>query len=218
MIPFAARAANHNQAKRGRGPPPFGDRGRLGTLSIGDDPASGTWTVTGSLTQHAISHGHLTAQRHGPCCRGSRCFPSAELYDPASGTWTVTGSLNTGRELTRPPYCPTAWSLLQGDLITPSLLLRARNCTILRAGPGLPPATSTPHALIHTATLLPNGMVLVAGGHDGPTFTPSDLLSSAELYDPASGSWTVTGSLNTQHAIITRRPSCLTAWSLLQGE
>ncbi len=49
----------------------------------------------------------------------------------------------------------------------------------------------------HTATLLPNGMVLVAGGHDGPTFAPSDVLSSAELYDPASGTWTVTGSLNT---------------------
>ena len=51
---------------------------------------------------------------------------------------------------------------------------------------------------LHTATLLPSGMVLVAGGHDGPTFAPSfEVLSSAELYDPASGTWTVTGSLNT---------------------
>jgi hypothetical protein len=41
-------------------------------------------------------------------------------------------------------------------------------------------------------------MVLVAGGREGPTFTPSDVLSSAELYDPASGSWTLTGSLNTE--------------------
>jgi hypothetical protein len=44
----------------------------------------------------------------------------------------------------------------------------------------------------HTATLLPNGMVLVAGGLDGS----GTLLASAELYDPASGSWTATGSLN----------------------
>ena len=64
-------------------------------------------------------------------------------HDPASGTWTVTGSLNTAREF-------------------------------------------------HTATLLPNGMVLVAGGVNG-----IDVLASAELYDPASGGWTVTGSLNT---------------------
>src|SRR5436190_3650209 len=44
----------------------------------------------------------------------------------------------------------------------------------------------------HTATLLPNGMVLVAGGHanEAP-------FASAELYDPASGTWTTTGSLNT---------------------
>jgi hypothetical protein len=41
----------------------------------------------------------------------------------------------------------------------------------------------------HTATLLPNGKVLVAGGLNG--------LSSAELYDPASGTWTATGSMGT---------------------
>ena len=44
----------------------------------------------------------------------------------------------------------------------------------------------------HTATLLPSGKVLVAGGrYDRAT------LSSAELYDPATGTWTATGSLGT---------------------
>jgi hypothetical protein len=38
-----------------------------------------------------------------------------------------------------------------------------------------------------TATLLPNGQVLVVGG--GST--------SAELYNPATGAWTTTGSLHT---------------------
>jgi len=37
-----------------------------------------------------------------------------------------------------------------------------------------------------TATLLPSGKVLVAGGDDG---------GSCELYDPASGTWATTGSL-----------------------
>ena len=48
----------------------------------------------------------------------------------------------------------------------------------------------------HTATLLLNGKVLVAGGYDGSLSGPIEL-SSAELYDPASGTWTATGSLNT---------------------
>jgi len=43
----------------------------------------------------------------------------------------------------------------------------------------------------HTATLLPNGKVLVAAG----TFR----LTGAELYDPGTGTWTATGSLNTAH-------------------
>ena len=44
----------------------------------------------------------------------------------------------------------------------------------------------------HTATLLPNGMVLVAGGDDAS----GNLLASAELYDAATGSWSATGSLS----------------------
>jgi hypothetical protein len=41
--------------------------------------------------------------------------------------------------------------------------------------------------------LLPNGKVLVAGGFNNNIY----YLVSAELYDPVSGTWTVTGSLNT---------------------
>ena len=50
----------------------------------------------------------------------------------------------------------------------------------------------------HTATLLPNGKVLVTGGHGTNSY-----LASAEQYDPATGLWTIIGNLNTARAIHT---------------
>ena len=61
--------------------------------------------------------------------------------------------------------------------------------------------TGTLHTsrIYHTATLLNNGLVLMAGGSDGMV-TPSSTgnpISSAELYNPATGIFTAVGSLNT---------------------
>ena len=43
----------------------------------------------------------------------------------------------------------------------------------------------------HTATLLPNGKVLIAGGESQQRY-----VASAELYNPATGTFTATGSMN----------------------
>jgi hypothetical protein len=49
----------------------------------------------------------------------------------------------------------------------------------------------------HTATLLSDGRVLVAGGTGArPGDFPYPGIASTELYDPATGSWTVKGNLN----------------------
>ena len=48
---------------------------------------------------------------------------------------------------------------------------------------------------VHTATLLPSGLVLIAGGNQGQYGRLGTGLSSAELYNPAIGEWTLTGQM-----------------------
>ena len=46
----------------------------------------------------------------------------------------------------------------------------------------------------HTVTLLPNGKLLAAGGYSTNIIASLNYLAMAELYDPASGTWTLTGA------------------------
>src|SRR5205823_8880213 len=50
--------------------------------------------------------------------------------------------------------------------------------------------------VFHTATLLPNGKVLVTGGQSRAD------LDSAELYDPATGTCSFTGTLNAPQSLV----------------
>jgi hypothetical protein len=63
----------------------------------------------------------------------------------------------------------------------------------------VPTGSMTVARLYHTATLLPNGKVLIAGGD---TFAGGGYqdLGSAELYDPSTGTFALTGSLITPRA------------------
>jgi hypothetical protein len=86
----------------------------------------------------------------------------------------------------------TATRLAFSLLLTSAALL-ARPCA---AAPGeweVTGSLGTARAS-HTATLLPSGKVLVAGGDGNGAST------SAELYDPATGTWSSTGSLGSAHA------------------
>jgi len=115
------------------------------------DPGTGTWAVTG--TPLAIRGQHTaTLLMNGQVlivggigAQGA-FLTSAELYNPAAGTWTSTGALATGRAY-------------------------------------------------HTATLLADGKVLVVGGESGVGIHTTPL-ASAELYDPASGTWSSAGTLS----------------------
>src|ERR1051325_2061414 len=89
--------------------------------------------------------------------------------------------------------------------LLPSALAGQSRSTIGAIAPKAPAETpgtwETTDSLItardaHTATLLPNGQVLVAGGYNSSGF----LSATAELFDPATGRWTATGSMATARA------------------
>jgi hypothetical protein len=119
---------------------------------------------------------------------------SAEIYDPATGHFSyTTGNLNTGRS------SHTATLLSNGKvLITGGV----NNATTLNSAELYDPATGifsftngnmNAARTLHTATLLSNGKVLIAGGNDVHTGVA---LKSAEIYDPASESFTPTNDMS----------------------
>ena len=144
------------------------------------------------------SHGDVAAQWEGAGRGGlwqqhERHLSSAELYDPA--TRDVDGDRRAEH---RPPTgtrrrcCPMGRCWSRGAVNCTAVLLPARSCTIRPRGTWTTTGALSTARSDHTATLLPNGKVLVAGGCNS-----SSVLASAELYDPATGTWTATGSLTT---------------------
>src|SRR5216684_3165878 len=114
----------------------------------------------------------------------------------SSNTWTPTGSITTART------GHTATLLANGEV----LVAGGGNTTILPSAELYNQATGkwtatgsmTTARTDHTATLLANGEVLVAGGLCSGGFTYAD--NSAELYDPSTGTWKATGSMNAARA------------------
>jgi N-acetylneuraminic acid mutarotase len=177
------------------------------------DPVSGTWTVTGNLWTRRAAHTATLLPDGRTLLSGgagsSNLLASAELYNPATGTWTVAGSLGTAR------YIHTATLLANGKVLTTGGGGNSSNALASTelydpAQTTTPTPTPTPSndvgnfrntgslttgRFYHTATLLPNGKVLAAGGWGVSQTTP---LASAELYDPASATWAMTSTLGSR--------------------
>src|SRR5947209_1001256 len=133
------------------------------------------------MTTNRFGH-TATWLRSGKVLAVGGASPSAELYDPSTGTWTAAATPFSYR------YNATATLLLDGRVFAsataggePSIFDPLTETWTDVPGP-------EPGGLA-TATLLPNGNVLVAGVFQNP-------MANAAVYAPTNiGSWTVTGSL-----------------------
>ena len=168
------------------------------------DSATGTFAATGSLATPR-EHGHSATLLPsgkvliaGGSNEHSGSLASAELYDPATGTFTATGSLGTARGGHTATLLPSGKVLIAGGSNFPPGALASSLASAELYDPGTGTFTRTGDLTTaregHTATLLPSGKVLIAGGFNSAT---GYYLASAELYDPGTGTFTATGSMAT---------------------
>src|SRR5262249_1910491 len=117
----------------------------------------------------------------------------AEIFDPASRSWAATANTATAHAGGTATVLPDGRVLLAGGMknfieVEPAAAVEIYD-----------PATATwsqaasllVGRLHHTATLLNNGRVLIAGGQ-----TISGAATGlAEIYDPSTNTWTAAGSM-----------------------
>ena len=164
------------------------------------DPNTGTWSETGGLNMPRLAHSAIMLPNGKVLVAGGTTgtveLSASELYDPDTGTWTTTGNLNTPRLAHSAILLPNGKVLVAGGFVDDGFggFGTTNSAELYDPDTGTWSFTgnlNTPR-LAHSAILLPNGRVLVAGGcvDDGGA------TDSAELYDPDTATWNATGSLN----------------------
>lgn len=118
---------------------------------------------------------------------------SAEIYDPSSQTFSVTGSMTAPRQGATATLLNDGRVLLAGGVRNVGFRAQLASAELYDPATGTFTATGSMSAPRegHTATLLNDGRVFVAGGSDNGTHT----LDSAEIYDPAAGVWSPAGHM-----------------------
>jgi len=167
------------------------------------DPATRTWAYTTPMKDVHVTHAAVlltTGPNAGKVLvvgggdTSGHAIATAELYDPGTPpgtpTWTETGSLVVAR------YAPQAAVLLDGRvLVTGGQIPNVANLKSAELYDSQTGTWSLTQDMrdrrdgTHRMTLLPNGKVLVTGGESWSGTTPSVTLASAEIYDPATGTW-----------------------------
>ena len=163
------------------------------------DPTTGKFQPTGDMLVARVGHAAVRLRSSKVLIAGGWIGDSAtneaELYDPATGKFTAIACMVTQRRDPRMTVLSDGNVLVTGGAGEHndgpgSSILAAEifDATTLKFRPTGP----MHHArLSQTATLLPDGRVLVAGGRG------SEVNASAEIYDPKSGAFRETASMTT---------------------
>lgn len=176
------------------------------------DPAAGTFTNTGSMsigrtyhTATSLPDGRVLVSG-GSTNIGSGTstttdvLSSSEIYDPLTSTFSAVGNMVAARAGHTATLLPSGKVLIvggendQGVLATSELYDPQTNSFALSGSMGVPRSR-------HTATLLANGKVLIAGGSSAKALFPGVMggipMQTAELYDPSTGTFQFTVSMQT---------------------
>ncbi|HEY2712766.1 MAG TPA: kelch repeat-containing protein [Chthoniobacterales bacterium] len=176
------------------------------------DPASGTFTPTGSMHEARVGFAATRLPGGKVLVEGgvnnTARVKTAEIYDPATGTWSNTASMKQPRSAQSAILLRDGTVLVSGGNMdrTPCTGTDPTACvTTLATSEIYNPSTGqwttvgemTIPRSFHTTTLLANGRVLATGGriHTGPDYFDLKAIADADLYDPATGKWSATGTM-----------------------
>jgi hypothetical protein len=161
------------------------------------DPATGKFQPTGEMTERRVGHIAVLLRSGKVLIAGGwvghGTTDSAELYDPATRKFTATAKLTARRGEPRATMLANGDVLITGGDDHDGADGHLASAEVFRAATLSFQATGAMHHAheAHTATLLNDGKVLIAGGKG------ESLTARAELYDPKTGTFSETGSLVT---------------------
>jgi hypothetical protein len=183
----------------------YGDRDEALASAEIYDPTTNTFSATSSLsdarglhTATRLADGRVLIAGGGPVSwlsATARYLAAAELYDPTTGTFSPTGSMTTSRNGHTATLLPDGRVLLAGGNDFGNHGVASAELYDPETGAFAATGSMTTARALHTATLLADGRVLIVGGDPAAWTFSGPYHASAEVYDPATGAFTATGSM-----------------------